>query len=95
MYCEYLEFYFPKVCYFLLIGLLEFCYFSFQHDSDHSFSSVLSLLGLSLGLVKSISASLCVLIRPVTFQDLLRKTVDSVSGMGQRAILGGTSILTL
>lgn len=59
MYCEYLEFYFPKVCYFLLIGLLEFCYFSFQHDSDHSFSSVLSLLGLSLGLVKSVSASLC------------------------------------
>lgn len=48
MYCEYLEFYFPKVCYFLLIWLLKVCYFFFQHDSDHLFSSVLSLLGLLL-----------------------------------------------
>lgn len=95
MYCEYLEFYFPKVCYFLLIGLLEFCYFSFQHDSDHSFSSVLSLLGLSLGLVKSICLPLCS-DQTSDISGSPRKTVDSVFGMGQWAILDGTSIsLTL
>lgn len=56
MYCEYLKFYFPIVCYLILIWLLQFC-----HDSDHSFSFVFSLLTLSLRPVKGVSV-LCVLI---------------------------------
>lgn len=93
MYCEYLEFYFPKVCYFLLIchflkyvipsRILLFLLQAWQWPP--LFFCPLSPLGLLLGPVRS---ALCVMIRPVTFQDFLRTTVESVSDYGPVGHLG-------